>query len=254
MIAPDAQSVGRFALAYGVASYLLFLAVFGYFIAFLADYDVPKTVNSGFSGGPVVAVAINLGLVALFGAQHSVMARAWFKRWLARYIHPALERSTYVLAASLALALLMWQWRPVSLMIWRFEGYGERLAAWALFYAGWLVALAGTLQIGHGQLFGLRSVWLAVRGQKQEPQRLVIKGLYRYVRNPVLAGVLLGLWATPDMTAGHLVLAVAMTVYGFVGHYLEERDLLRAYGRRYEAYRKLVPAFLPFGGLLRRLK
>lgn len=233
-------------LLYGAGCHMLFYAVFGYFIAFLAGYDIPRTVDGGSAGSLWGAFIVDVALLAIFALQHSIMARAWFKTWLTRRLRLGLERSTYVLAATLALAVLMWQWRPILLVVWHVDNELGRIVVWVMFYAGWLIALAGTLQIGHGRLFGVRPLWLEFLGREDEPEKFTVSGLYRYVRHPVLVGVLLGMWATPDMTVGHLVLAVGMTVYGLIGTHFEQRDLVRTHGEQYRAYMRRVPAFVPF--------
>jgi protein-S-isoprenylcysteine O-methyltransferase Ste14 len=197
-------------------------------------------------GGPA-AIAVDLALVALFGVQHSVMARPWFKRrWTAVVPEPA-ERATYVLCSGLALALLEWQWRPVGGTIWRLSGAG-RIALLACAAAGWALALGATFAISHTDLFGLRQARLHARGARYEPLPFTEAGLYRRVRHPLMSGFLIIIWAAPVLTVGHLAFAAALTGYILIGIRLEERDLLRGLGEAYRRYRAAVPSLIPVRG------
>lgn len=235
------------ALLYGVVVYVVFFATFLYLIGFVIDLTLlPKTINEG---GPaaslVMAVGVNLALMAAFGLQHSIMARSGFKRVWTRIVPWSVERSTYVLAATLVLILLLWQWRPIPGIVWQVEMQGLAWALWAICFAGWGILLFSTFAINHFDLFGLRQVWLTFRGQPIKPLEFQTPGPYRMVRHPLYFGFLLGFWAVPVMTVGHLLFAAGMTAYILIGVYYEERDLLRHFGNRYQAYRERVPMLIP---------
>lgn len=236
----------RFAsLAFGVSSYLVFLGTFVYSVGFVGNLFGPKTIDSGPTVSPVVAVAVDVLLLGLFAAQHSVMARPGFKRRWTRPAPPQVERSTYVLASSLLLALLFWQWRPLPGVVWDARWPAARTALWGLFWAGWLVVLASTFLIDHFDLFGLRQVSLYAAGRPYTPPPFRTPALHRHVRHPIMLGFLIAFWATPTMTRGHLLFAAATTAYIVIGVRLEERDLVSAHGHVYEAYRRRVPMFIP---------
>lgn len=231
--------------AYAILGYLSFLATIGYLIGFLADLGVPKSVDRG--AGPLgPALAVDLALVALFGLQHSVMARPGFKRRLAALLPAPLERSTFVLASGLVLALLYWFWRPIPAILWEVGSPAGRTAIWTVYALAWAVAILATFVLSHPWLFGLSQVAAWRRGEEEAPLDLRTPGLYRLVRHPMTAGLIVAFWATPRMTAGHLILAIGMTVYCLIGTWFEERDLLRILGERYRAYRRRVPSLLPW--------
>jgi protein-S-isoprenylcysteine O-methyltransferase Ste14 len=242
--------IGRAAaLIYGIASYLIFSASFGYAPAFVGNFLVPRTIDVGPETTPALAVLINVMLLAAFAIPHSVMARPAFKRWWTRIIPASCERSTYVLVSSLLLILVFWQWRPIPATVWRVEGWPAAMLT-AIFWAGWLIAMASTFQIDHFELFGLRQGFDALRGVANRVEAFRAPLLYRLVRHPLMFGLLLAYWATPHMTAGHLLFAIANTAYILVGVRLEERDLVATFGATYELYRRRVPMLLPrlFGG------
>jgi methanethiol S-methyltransferase len=237
------------AFLYGLASYLIFSASFAYMPAFVGNFLVPKSIDVGPEGGRAQAILIDTLLLCLFAIQHSVMARPAFKRWWTRIIPTSCERSTYVLISSLLLILIFWQWRPIAPTIWHVEGWPAAMLM-AVFWMGWLIALVSTFQIDHFELFGLRQTVDALRGATDRVQALKTPLLYRLVRHPLMLGLLLAFWATPHMTAGHLLFAVMNTAYILIGVRLEERDLIAAFGASYEQYRQRVPMLMPrlFGG------
>ena len=239
------------ALLYGVACYALFLATFLYAIAFVAGASlggprVPKHIDNGDALPLVAALIIDLALLGVFALQHSGMARPAFKRWWTRVVPPPVERSTYVLLSSLALILLFWQWRPLPHLLWSIDGPG-RWALLVLSALGWLLVLTGTFVINHFDLFGLRQVWWFARGRVPVEEPFVTRAFYRIVRHPLMLGFLVAFWATPVMTLGHLLFAVATTGYILIAvYYLEERDLVALYGDKYRDYQRQVPMLLPW--------
>ena len=240
-------------LAYGVATYALFFAAFAYLVFFVGGEAlpiaaVPKTVDWGASLAPGADPALlNLGLLALFGVQHSIMAREGFKRALTRVIPEAAERSTFVLATVGCLTLLYLYWIPMPGVVW---SVGAAVWVWLLratFLAGAVIVLVSTFLIDHFELFGLRQPWTAFRGTPLPSPELRTPLFYRFVRHPIYAGLLLMFWATPTMTVGHLLLAGVWTTYMLIGVSYEERDLLRVFGERYRAYVDSTPMILPLG-------
>jgi protein-S-isoprenylcysteine O-methyltransferase Ste14 len=231
-------------LLYALVSYALFTVSFLYALGFVGNYVVPKSIDIGSPANPGEAVIVNLLLMSLFAIQHSVMARPGFKRWSAKFLAPACQRSTYVLLSSLILLLLFWQWRPIPIVIWHTDG----LAAWLLtsvHWLGWLIAFASTHMIDHFDLFGLRQAFAAWRGAKISGQSFRTPLLYKIVRHPIMLGFLLAFWATPEMTSGHLLFALANTAYILVALQFEERDLIAEFGATYQDYRRRVPMLLP---------
>ncbi len=231
---------------YGVVCYAVCLATFVYAIAFLGDFGVVKSIDSGPETPLGAALAINAGLLGLFAVQHSVMARPWFKRAWTRFVPEPAERSTYVLFSSAAMILLFWQWRPMGGVIWQVTDPTARLAIWAVYALGWAVLLLATFLINHFDLFGLRQVWLHLTGRPYTTLEFRTPLFYRYVRHPLYVGWLMIFWATPSMTTAHLVFAVATTAYILLAIQWEERDLMRLHGERYRLYREQVPKLLPF--------
>lgn len=238
-------------MTYGVGAYLLFLATFLYFIGFVAGLPLPVTVDVGRVSPAGEAFLVDIALLAMFAVQHSVMARASFKRAWTRVVPPALERSTYVLASTLALALIVWQWRPIAHpLVWDLSGTAA-LAMQCLFWAGWGVMLTSSFLINHFELFGLSQACAKALGLRAPRPVFRTPLFYRYVRHPLYTGVLLGSWATPRMTTGHFLLAAGFTAYILVGIWYEERDLVAAFGSRYADYRRRVGMLLPWLGASR---
>jgi protein-S-isoprenylcysteine O-methyltransferase Ste14 len=235
---------------YGVVAYVAFLAVFTYTIGFLANVGVPKGIDDGASGPVWLAVLVDAGLLGLFAVQHSVMARPWFKRWWTRVVPAAIERSTFVLTASAAVALLLWQWRPLPDAVWSVSVGWLRGLLWTLYAAGWIVLVLSTFLIGHFDLFGLRQVLARWRRTAYAEPGFRQPLLYRLVRHPIMVGFLIAFWATPDMSVGRLLFAGAATGYILVAVRFEEHDLRQHLGEQYERYAEQVPRFIPRPGAL----
>jgi protein-S-isoprenylcysteine O-methyltransferase Ste14 len=233
------------AFGYGIFAYLVFLGTFLYFIGFLGGFGVPKTVDSGPSAHPGWAVVVDLALIALFGVQHAIMARPAFKKRLTRILPEAVERSTFVLVASSILIMLFALWIPIPAIVWRVETPLRQLALHALFASGWLIVLYSSFLIDHFDLFGLRQVALYLKGQPYRPVPFKVASLYKATRHPMMLGFLIVLWATPVMTAGHLLLAAGFTSYIFIGIHFEERDLAEALGEEYRSYRDTTSMIIP---------
>ncbi len=233
-----------FTLAYAGFAYLCFLATLIYTAGFIVGIGVPKNLGNGPRSPWPLAVAIDLALLGLFAVQHTVMARPRFKRWLTRLVPAAAERATFVLASSVVLALLYWQWRPVGGELWRTTGV-LRWALLACYVLGLAIAIGSTYLIDHFDLFGLRQGWLAARGREYRPVPFTERAFYRYVRHPLMTGFLILFWAAPEMSGGHLLFSVAATAYILVGIRFEEHDLRQSLGEPYLAYRARVPALCP---------
>ena len=232
------------AFLYGMASYLVFFVTILYAIGFVMGLVVPKNIDTGVATSMTSAIVVNLLLMSLFAVQHSVMARKGFKAWWTKYVPKPVERSTYVLAASSCLLLLFWQWRPIPTPIWQASG----ITAWLLtgiHCLGWVIAFASTCMIDHFDLFGLRQAFVALRGVEMPGQSFRTPLLYKIVRHPLMLGFLLAFWATPEMTAGHLLFAIANTVYILIALQFEERDLIAEFGATYQEYRQRVPMLVP---------
>ena len=242
---------GLIALVYGVASYFVFLGAFLYAIVFVGNIGgvggiaFPKTIDSGVPGAPLPSVVIDALLLSVFAVQHSVMARAGFKRFWSRIVPQSVERSTYVLLSSLALLLIYWQWRPLPSPVWSVTNPTAVLVIAALFWAGWLIVLLSTFLLNHFELFGLRQVWARMRGEGVPAAQFRTPLFYRYVRHPIYFGFIVAFWAAPVMSVGHLLFSVATTGYIFIGIFLEERDLVGYFGDTYIIYRKRVWMIFP---------
>jgi protein-S-isoprenylcysteine O-methyltransferase Ste14 len=234
-----------FVLLYGVIGYAVFFATFLYLIAFVMGLSAPFTVDAGGAESPVgLAIVVNAGLIALFGVQHSIMARPWFKRAIAKFVPPSIERTTFMLATCAVFALMFTAWRPIPAVLWSVSG-GLGTALDVLAWAGWVLALASTFAIDHFDLFGLRQTWLAFRGVPYSQRPFQERTLYRFVRHPLMLGFLLAFWSAPTMTAGRLVFAAVYTCYVLVAIAIEERDLVRQHGAAYARYRERVPKLVP---------
>ncbi|MBR1229335.1 MULTISPECIES: methanethiol S-methyltransferase [unclassified Bradyrhizobium] len=233
------------ALCYGGLAYLIFLGTFLYAVGFVSQLVVPKTINTGPAASLPTALLINLVLMSIFAVQHSGMARQGFKRLFARFASPAIERSTYVLLASLSLILLFWQWQPMPAVVWNIEGPVFAGVVTAIGFMGWLIVLYSTFLISHFELFGLTQVVAHFAGRLTAPIAFRTPGLYRLIRHPIYLGFIIAFWSTPVMTLGHLLFASVTTAYIFVGIWLEERDLVAFFGDEYRKYRERVAMLLP---------
>ena len=233
------------AFLYGLTCYAIFFGTFLYAIGFVGNLLVPKSIDSAPTRPLGQALLINLGLLSLFALQHSLMARPAFKRWWTKLVPQPIERSTYVLFSSLALLLLFWQWQPMGGTIWHIENSIGRLLLYSLFAFGWLLVLVSTFLINHFDLFGLRQVYVYLRRRVYTPLTFGTPGPYKYVRHPLYVGWFFAFWATPTMTAAHLVFALLTTAYILIAIQLEERDLLAAHGESYATYRQRVPMLIP---------
>ena len=232
---------------YGVVAYALFFATFLYAIGFVGNLFVPKAIDSAPQVPFIQALLVNLGLLGLFAVQHSVMARRSFKRWVTRIIPQSAERSTFVVASSLALIALFVFWQPMGGVIWSIENPQAQILLHVAFAFGWLLVLVSTFLINHFDLFGLRQVWLNLHKKPYTELKFGTPVLYRLVRHPLYLGFILGFWATPVMTVAHLVFALATTAYILIAIQLEERDLISSHPE-YAEYRRRVPMIIPFIG------
>ena len=232
-------------LCYGGLAYLIFFGTFLYAVGFVSRLVVPKTIDSGTASSPMTALLVNLVLMSIFAVQHSGMARQGFKKLFVRFASPAIERSTYVLLASLSLILLFWQWQPMPTMIWNIQSPVLAGVATAGGFMGWLIVLYSTFLISHFELFGLTQVVSHFAGRVVEPMKFKTPGLYRLIRHPIYLGFIIAFWSTPVMTLGHLLFAAVTTAYIFVGIYLEERDLVSLFGHEYRRYRQKVAMLVP---------
>lgn len=231
---------------YGIVCYVVFLLSFIYAIGFLGNMVVPKSIDSGFVSSTAQSLIVNLILLGLFAVQHTIMARPRFKQWWTKSIPIQIERSTFVLIASLLLFLLYWQWRPMTTLIWSVEHSVIKAVLLALFWIGWVTVLISTFMIDHFDLFGLRQVYLNLRSQEYHHGKLMTTGMYKYVRHPIMLGFIVAFWATPYMTSGHLLFAIATTVYIIIGIQFEEHDLKHFLGKDYEDYRRRVSMLIPW--------
>lgn len=232
---------------YGIFAYLLFLVAFLYAIGFVGNFIVPKSIDSGTETTFWQSLIINVILLSVFALQHSVMARPAFKKWIKQFIDPAIERSTYVLLSSLALLLIYWKWQPITTVVWNVENDMLAKVLTGIFFFGWLVVLLSTFMINHFELFGLKQIWENLKDRETHPPKFQTKFLYKIVRHPIMMGFIIAFWATPVMTAGHLLFSLVTSAYILVAiKYLEERDLRKFIGKEYEVYQQEVPMIVPF--------
>jgi protein-S-isoprenylcysteine O-methyltransferase Ste14 len=220
------------------------LVAFLYAIGFVGNLVVPKSIDTGVETPFTTALLINVVLLGLFAIQHNLMARPWFKM-VDNFVPHSIERSTFVLFASLLLIFLYWQWRPMPSVVWNIENDPGQIIVWALFWIGWLTVLLSTFMINHFDLFGLRQVFINLRGEAYKPLEFKATGLYKLVRHPLMLGFIVAFWATPRMTVGHLVFAIVTSLWILISIQFEERDLIKFHGKEYENYRKQTSMLLP---------
>jgi protein-S-isoprenylcysteine O-methyltransferase Ste14 len=234
------------AFAYGMVSYLVFFGTILYAIGFVMGVMVPKSIDTGTNTSVIEAIVVNMLLLALFAVQHSVMARKGFKAWWTQYVPKPVERSTYVLLASLCLLLLFWQWRPMPAIVWQVVDPHIAVTVAMISFAGWVIVFTSTFMINHFELFGLSQVVNHLADRKAPAARFYTPLLYKFVRHPIYLGFIIAFWAAPTMTVGHLLFAAVTTIYILLGIYLEEKDLVAMFGDQYREYRKRVSMLIPW--------
>ncbi|SEA21861.1 methanethiol S-methyltransferase [Bizionia paragorgiae] len=232
---------------YGILAYVIFLITFLYAIGFVGNMVVPKAIDSGTELALLPSIVINVILLSVFALQHSIMARPAFKKWFTTIISPAMERSTYILLSSLALLLIYWQWQPITTIVWETHNKISIILMTGLFFLGWTIVLLSTFMINHFELFGLAQIFNNLKNRQTPNPKFQTNFLYKIVRHPIMLGFLIAFWATPRMTVGHLLFTIVTTLYILVAvKYLEEKDLKKAIGEKYETYQKEVPMLIPF--------
>lgn len=252
VLTPHQSRAVRFGFfAFGLVAHGLFLIVFAALACFVGGFVLPRTVDGPVTGAPVwQAVLVNVSLLALFGVQHSVMARPGFKRWWTRIVPVPIERSVYVMISNMLVVAIIAFWIPIDIVVWDVQQPAARAAVWFLYAAGWLLIPVASLMINHFDLFGTRQVWLHLRGLAYEHLPFRTPMLYRFVRHPLYVGWMIAFWATPTMTLGHAVFAFTLTLYMLIAIPLEERDLVNHFGEKYEQYRSRVGALIPRAAVL----
>ena len=232
---------------YGIISYIVFLIAFLYAIGFVGNIFVPKSIDSGAETTLISSLFINVILLSAFALQHSIMARPAFKKWFTTIISPAMERSTYILLSSLALLLIYWQWQPNATIVWETENEIAINVLTGIFFLGWLIVLLSTFMINHFELFGLAQIFDNLRNKQTPNPKFQTNYLYKIVRHPIMLGFIIAFWSTPTMTVGHLLFSIVTTIYILIAvKYLEEKDLRKFIGEKYETYQKEVPMIVPF--------
>jgi methanethiol S-methyltransferase len=237
--------MGIIVLLYGVLTYGIGVAALLYLILFIGNLWMPTLIDSPATTAPLQAVLVDVALIALFGLQHSIMARPSFKAWWTQRVPKSVERSTYMLATGVVVAILCWQWQPITGSAWSVGTPAIRMLLQGLFWSGWALLFLATFMINHFDLFGLRQVYLRLKDQPYTPVPFVHRGLYRLIRHPIMLGLLLGFWSAPDMSYGHLLFAAGATGYIFIGIWLEERNTREALGAAYTRYHDSTPMLLP---------
>jgi len=233
-------------MLFAIACYGAFFASFVYLVGWVAGFEfMPTSVDKGLSADPTAAALINVGLIALFGIQHSVMARKGFKERWTRIIPVPIERSVYCLLTAVVLGAMFIWWHPLPGTLWSISDEAARMAIWAVFWFGWVFLFVATLLLNHFELFGLQQAWDNLRGMAVRPHTMKTPFLYKWVRHPIQTGVFIAIWATPDMTVSHLLFAVLYTAYILIGLHYEEKDLVVEFGDEYVAYRRQVGKLLP---------
>lgn len=232
-------------LLYGLIAYLLFFAAILYGIGFVGNLYVLKGIDGGHVGLLATSIAVNVSLLLLFAVQHNVMARPWFKDWWTTYVPRPIERSTYVVAASLILMLLYWQWRPMPSVVWQVDNTLGRGVLWALYFSGWAIVFYSSFVIDHFELFGLKQVWTHFRGREETRTPFSERSIYRWVRHPLMLGFIIAFWSAPMMSQGRLLFAAVTTLWILIAIRIEERDLMQFLGEPYRRYRARTPMLLP---------